>query len=55
MGSKQKTRRRPVVERVQKQHINREEHQKCITPGCRNIVAIWAKYKVCAICRAGVG
>lgn len=51
---KQKTRQRPMIESVQK-NIKRDEHQDCATPGCRNVVAIWSKYKTCSLCRAGVG
>lgn len=52
---KQKTRQRPTIESVQKQHVNREEHPQCATPDCRNVVAVWSKHKLCSLCRAGVG
>jgi len=52
MPSKQKTRRRPDIQSVQKV-FKRDEHQLCATPGCRNVIAIWAKYRTCSRCRKG--
>lgn len=50
MASKQKTRRRPHVESVQKV-FTRDEHQLCSNPGCKNVVAVWSKHSTCSRCR----
>jgi hypothetical protein len=47
---KQKARRRPDIQSVQL-NVKHDEHQLCATPGCRNVVAIWSKHKVCSLCR----
>jgi len=52
MPGKQKTRRRPDIVNIQMDRQKRHEHQLCETPGCRNVIAIWAKYKRCSWCRS---
>jgi hypothetical protein len=49
---KQLTRKRPTIHSVQKDQRKKDEHQDCATPGCRNVVAIWSKYKTCSLCRS---
>jgi hypothetical protein len=41
MGKKVQ-RHRPEIQSVQKD-IRRDEHRLCETPGCRNVIAVWAQ------------
>lgn len=45
-----KVKQRPAIQ-ANNVYIRRDEHVKCQTNGCRNVVATWIGHKRCTPCR----